>query len=72
MEIDGPKLRRLRERALMTQTELAAAAQLSQGRISQIETGAQPVVPIRTMRDLIAALGCTLDDIERNEEEICS
>jgi transcriptional regulator with XRE-family HTH domain len=48
-------LRQLRERAVMTQAQLAAAAGLSRHTVQQLETGTRPAYPT-TVQKLARAL----------------
>lgn len=58
----GERLKELRDRAGFNQTQLAKAAGVSQGRISEWEAG--KVVPLITVADeLVAALGCTYEEL---------
>lgn len=51
------RLRELRERADMTQDQLAAASGVSQSAVSQIERGTRPNVTLEVVEKLANALG---------------
>lgn len=60
--INGAAVRELREALGITQRDLAARAKLTQGGLSNIETGKSGAYP-RTARNLADALGVSLDSI---------
>jgi len=60
--IDGGKVRELRERAGMDQPTLAARVGIKQPTLSQIETGKRNTKPEITLK-IAEALGVTFDDI---------
>lgn len=59
MQMNGPALQAIRERTGLSQTDLAKATGVSQGRISEIESGSLNVRPA-TARSLADALGVPL------------
>ncbi len=62
MRVDGAKLRRARERRLLTQPELAARAGVMVATVSRIENGLQqPRIP--TLRRLTEALGIAAEEV---------
>jgi DNA-binding XRE family transcriptional regulator len=61
--VSGTQLAEIRKQLGMTQTELAEVANLSQARISQIETGA--ATSLDTLRAYVTALGGHLDIVAR-------
>jgi DNA-binding XRE family transcriptional regulator len=61
--VSGTQLAELREQLGLTQTQLAAAAGLSQARISQIENGT--ATSLESLRAYVAGLGGHLDVVAR-------
>ena len=57
--INGAALKVIRERSGLTQTDLAKQTGVSQGRISELESGRHPVKP-QTMSALTTALAVPL------------
>ncbi len=55
VKIDGEKVRAARERAFLSKSELAAAAELNRNTIGRIEEGVTEVYP-RTIRKIAEAL----------------
>lgn len=66
VEIDGRKVRRLREhrRPITTQQELAARAGVTRGYISTLETGDRTRVSRTVAQRVAAALGVELTDLQ--------
>ncbi len=55
VKIDGKRVRAARERAYLSKSELAAAAELNRNTIGRIEEGVTEVYP-RTIRKIAGAL----------------
>lgn len=60
------KLQQIRKEKRMTQAQLAAAAGVTPGAVGQYEIGASRP-SLKTALALAAALGCTVDDLYREE-----
>jgi transcriptional regulator with XRE-family HTH domain len=67
MDIDGEKLRRARQRRLLTQTELAEKASLTLSTLSRLENGFQQA-RISTVRRLALALGIDPSELLQDDE----
>jgi len=65
MQVDGTRIRRLREDKGMTGRDLAACASLSTSHLSLIESGLRGVSPHVAAR-LAAALDVSIVDLRRN------
>lgn len=63
MQVDGAKLRRLREDAGLDTPSLANAAQVARSLISMLETGARVTCSPPTAARLAQALGCAIVDL---------
>lgn len=61
----GPILRAARERASLTQTELAARVGLAPNHVARLETGEKGIPRFDTVARLAAELGLSLDDLSR-------
>lgn len=59
-EVRAYKLRELRERFELTQSDVAATLEISQKRVSEIERGQVDLTKVDTLRRYAAALGGTL------------
>jgi transcriptional regulator with XRE-family HTH domain len=59
----GEIIKKRRKSTGLTQAELAEKSNLTQAKISQIESGASDNVTIGNLRNLAKALGCTLIDL---------
>lgn len=59
--IDGKVLKALREKAGLTQQDLALRAETNAGVIAAIEQGKTPDPRISTIRDIAKALGVSID-----------
>ena len=66
MVVNGPALAAIRERSGLTQTELAQQTGVSQGRISEIESGEHNVRP-GTAKALAEALAVPLVALIKSE-----
>jgi transcriptional regulator with XRE-family HTH domain len=67
MEVDGMKLRELRERQALSLRELSGLAGVSYNAIWRIEVGRTGAKP-RTVRKLAAALGVKPHELLKREE----
>jgi transcriptional regulator with XRE-family HTH domain len=65
----GKRLRALRDRAGLTQQQLATAARVSVSVVTQIEQGRTPDPRLSTLRVLAAALGVTVSDLAGDAEK---
>lgn len=65
----GLAIRRLRERAGMTQTDLAGILGVAQQAVSNIESGATRLAGLESAAKIAAALGVTINDLLITEEE---
>jgi transcriptional regulator with XRE-family HTH domain len=63
----GENIKRLREAAGLSQTELARRAGIDQGGLSKIEKGRN--LTLETLRDLARALGCSVVDLLEEEDK---
>jgi transcriptional regulator with XRE-family HTH domain len=68
MDIDGEALRRIRERKLITQAELAEKSGITISTLSRLENGLQQA-RISTVRKLALALGVNADEILGEPDE---
>lgn len=59
----GYRIRELRERASMTQMQLAEKSGISRGTIIALEGGGAKVTTTKTLRCLADALGVTIDSL---------
>lgn len=59
-EVRSYRLAEIRQRSSTTQTELADLLKVTQGRVSQIESGALDTSELGTLRKYVEALGGTL------------
>jgi transcriptional regulator with XRE-family HTH domain len=66
VKIDGEKVRAARERAFLSKSELAAAADLNRNTIGRIEEGVTEVYP-RTIRKIAGAL--SVDPVSLSQQE---
>jgi transcriptional regulator with XRE-family HTH domain len=66
MEVDVPKLKELREEAVLSQRELARMANLSYGTVWRIENGFSEVHPA-TIRKLARVLGVEPKELVKRE-----
>ena len=60
--VRGSKLRQIRQQAGIELADLAAAAEISKPRLSQLETGRHPRVRVRTFRLICERLGIPRED----------
>lgn len=65
----GETIKRLRERAELSQEELASAAKLSRATIQNVEKSANRKVRGSSYRRLAEALGISLDELEREASQ---
>lgn len=65
--MEGARLRQLRERALLTQAELAAKAGMNVVSITRLETGARKA-RFSTIRKLASALGVEPTELVKKSE----
>lgn len=68
MDLDGPKVRRLREERGLSLRQLAALVPCSAGALSMIETGARRARPALAYR-LAAELGTSVADLLAHGED---
>ena len=66
MEVDVPKLKELREEAVLSQRELARMANLAYGTVWRIENGFSEVHPL-TIRKLARVLGVESKELIKRE-----
>lgn len=65
----GEIINRRRKQQSMTQVDLANKADLSQGQISQIESGVSDNVTIGNLRKIAKALACAVTDLLPEEDK---
>ena len=70
IEIDGTRIRLLRNRRRWTQKELAIRSGVNQSLISSLENKAKPGVRIATLAKLARALGVATDDLLVSAESL--
>ncbi len=59
----GKKIKKEREKVKMTQSELAATADVSRALICQLEKGLRNDVKVTTLTKIAKALNCELNDL---------
>lgn len=64
----GDNIRRMRERAGLSQQQLAERSGISKAQISRLETGTQDNPQIKTLIPLSTALGVSLEEIAYGEQ----